>query len=50
VPRQDSNLRARLRRLLLCTALTSGNMLAEILPGRVWGAARLAEGAGHAYH
>jgi hypothetical protein len=39
-PRQDSNLRARLRRGLLCMALTSGNMLAEILSGRVWGAAR----------
>ena len=31
---QDSNLRSRLRRALLCTPLTSGNMLAEILPGR----------------
>jgi len=35
VPRQDSNLRSRLRRGLLCVALTSGNMLAEILSGRV---------------
>ena len=30
----------RLRRPFPCTALTSGNMLAEILPGRVSGAAR----------
>ena len=33
--RQDSNLRSRLRRPSLCVALTSGNVLAEILPGRV---------------
>ena len=39
-PRQDSNLRSRLRRTLLCTSLTSRNMLAEILPGRISGAAR----------
>ena len=34
-PRQDSNLRSRLRSLLPCVVLTSGNMLAEILSGRV---------------
>src|SRR5215813_15267330 len=39
-PRQDSNLRSRLRRLLPCTALTSANALWRILPGRVSGATR----------
>jgi hypothetical protein len=36
-PRQDSNLRSRLRRGLLCTRLTSGNVLAGVLPGHVSG-------------
>src|SRR5262249_20858437 len=39
-PRQDSNLRSRLRRLLPCTALTSVNALSRVLPGRVSGATR----------
>jgi len=34
-PRQDSNLRSRLWRLLPCIALACQNVLAEILPGRV---------------
>jgi len=37
-PQQDSNLRSRLRRALLYTRLTSGNMLAAILSGRISGA------------
>ena len=37
-PRQDSNLRSRLRRLLPCTALTSANAISRVLPGRASGA------------
>jgi hypothetical protein len=36
--RQDSNLRTRLRRGLLCTLLACGNALAGVVPGRVPGA------------
>ena len=39
-PRQDSNLRSRLRSPFPCTALTSANALARVLPGRVSGATR----------
>jgi len=44
-PQQDSNLRTRLRRGLLCMALACGNMLEVILSGRVSGAARLSGAA-----
>jgi hypothetical protein len=37
-PRQDSNLRSRLRRGLLCARLTCGNVPAKILAGRISGA------------
>jgi hypothetical protein len=37
-PRQDSNLRSRLRRGLLCTPLTSGNELPHAMIGGVSGA------------
>jgi hypothetical protein len=37
-PRQDSNLRTRLRRALLCNALTWPDVLVEVSLGRVWGA------------
>jgi hypothetical protein len=40
-PRQDSNLRSRLRSPFPGMALTCRNVLAEVLPGRVSGAARL---------
>src|SRR6266516_1192565 len=39
-PRQDSNLRSRLRRGLYYQDLTSGDVLADILPGRISGAVR----------
>ena len=39
-PRQDSNLRSRLRRGLLCTPLTSGNEVPHTMIGGVSGAAR----------
>jgi hypothetical protein len=47
-PRQDSNLRTRLRRGLRYMPLACGNVLAGVWPGRVSGAAHLAKGAGHA--
>jgi hypothetical protein len=39
-PRQDSNLRTRLRRGLHCRTLTRVNMVCRAPPGRVWGATR----------
>src|SRR5262245_7399914 len=40
-PRQDSNLRSRLRRPFPCTALTCQNVLPDALLGRVSGTTRL---------
>jgi hypothetical protein len=42
-PRQDSNLRARLRSPFPGMALTCRNVLADVLPGRVPGATYLVE-------
>jgi hypothetical protein len=48
-PRQDSNLRTRLRRGLLRTPLASGNMLLRVRPGGGPGTARRAWAAGCAW-
>jgi hypothetical protein len=47
-PRQDSNLRSRLRSQLSRIALTCRNVLSYVLPGRASGATRLVKAAGHA--
>jgi hypothetical protein len=47
-PRQDSNLRSRLRRGLLCRPLTSGNEFSHTMIGGASGAARRTWAAGHA--
>jgi hypothetical protein len=47
-PRQDSNLRSRLRRGLLCVTLTSGNEFPYTMIGGVSGGAHRTWAAGHA--